>query len=371
MALVRKSIHSAGAAVVALSLTMGLAVADPVTDFYEKNTITLNVASTPSGMYAAYSHVLSRHMSRHIPGNPNIVVKAIPGAGGITGANYIYNVAAKNGSIIAVIPAEALFEPLFGNKQANYDATKFSWIGNIDKSVGLCAVWHTTGMDKFEDLTGAKKPVIFGSSSATSATTQHANALKALLGAKINVIRGYDGGQLKLAMERGEVEGRCGLALSMLQVEYADDYKSGRLKLLLQLAREKSPKLPNVPHIYDYAKNKEMRQMFDLIYGRQEIGRSVAAPPGIPKARLSALQDAFEATMKDPKFLAEANKSKLIITPSTAAEIKDILQQYASYPLDVLVSARKYMVMDVSGLCDETAKDRSLCAKKKKKKSKN
>jgi tripartite-type tricarboxylate transporter receptor subunit TctC len=274
-------------------------------------------------------------MGPHIPGNPTIVVQNMPGAGSLRAANHIYNVAAKDGSIIGMISSAAAFQPLFGNKKAQFDTPKFTWIGNADEIVGTCGVWHTSGISSFEDL--LKKSAKFGGAGKGSSSVQHVLALNNILGTKIELIKGYAGSKdINLAMQRGEVDGACGLSLSTLKASYGKFWKAGQLKPIVQLALEKSPELKGVPHIYDFAKSVEMRGMFDLIFGLYAIGRPVLAPPGVPADRIKALRTAFVATVKDPKFLADAKKARIEITASSGEAVEKLVKRFYSYPKSVV-----------------------------------
>jgi tripartite-type tricarboxylate transporter receptor subunit TctC len=183
-------------------------------------------------------------------------------------------------------------------------------------------------------------PTVFGGSGPSGVNSQHASALKNLLGAKIKLIQGYPGSnQIKLAMAKGELQGACGMALSSLKSQHASEYRSGELKPIVQLAIEKNPELPGVAHIYDYAKNEEMRQIFDLVFGPHIIGRPVLGPPGIPADRTAALRAAFMATMADSAFRADAEKMKLDITPSDGEWVERLFAKFFSYPKPVVEKA--------------------------------
>jgi tripartite-type tricarboxylate transporter receptor subunit TctC len=323
------------AAVAAFALP---AVAEPAADFYKGKTLNLIIGFPPGAGYDAYGRLLARHLGGHLPGNPNVVPQNMPGAGAMKATNYLYSVAAKDGTVIGHVPSSVIMEQLFGNPAVQFDAAKFTWIGNMDQTIGTCAVWHTSGIERFEDL--MTKPTVFGGSGPSGVNSQHAAALKNLLGAKIKLIQGYPGSnQIKLAMEKGELQGACGMALSSLKSQHANEYRSGELKPIVQLAPEKNPELPRVAHIYDYAKDEEMRQIFDLVFGPHIIGRPVVAPPGIAADRKAALRAAFMATMNDPAFRADAKKMKLDITPSDGAWVERLFAKFFSYPKPVVTKA--------------------------------
>jgi len=314
------------------------AAAEPVAEFYKGKNVSLVIGFPPGAGYDAYGRLLARHLGGHIPGNPGVVAQNMPGAGAMKATNYLYGVAAKDGTAISHLPSSVMMEQLFGNPAVQFDAAKFTWIGNMDQTIGTCAVWHTSGVERFEDL--LSKPVVFGGSGPSGVNSQHAAALKNLLGARIKLIQGYPGAnEIKLAMAKGELQGACGMALSSLKSQHASEYRSGELKPIVQLAIDKHPELAGVAHIYDYAKSEEMRQIFDLVFGPHIIGRPVLAPPGIPTERKDALRAAFMATMADPAFRADAQKMKLDITPSDGAWVERLFAKFFSYPKPVVEKA--------------------------------
>lgn len=324
-------------ALAALGLA-GPAAAEPVTDFYKGKTISLVIGFPPGAGYDAYGRLLARHLGGHVPGNPAIVAQNMPGAGAMKATNWLYGVAPRDGTAVSHLPSSVLMEQLFGNTSAQFEPGKFTWIGNMDQTIGTCAVWHTSGIERFEDL--MRQPTSFGGSGPSGVNSQHAAALRNLLGAKIKLVQGYPGSnEVKLAMAKGELDGGCGMALSSLKSQHASDYRSGELKPIVQLAAEKHPELPGVAHIYDYAKDDEMRQVFDLVFGPHIVGRPVAAPPAIPDDRKAALRAAFMATMRDAALLADAEKMKLDLTPSDGEWVERLIAKFFSYPTPVVEKA--------------------------------
>ena len=314
--------------------------ADSVADFYHGKTINLIIGNWAGSATDLYARTLSRHMGRHIPGNPTLVPQNMPGAGSLKAATYFYNVAAKDGLVLGTFASSAICEPLLGNKAANFDSTKFGWIGNMDESVATCTVSGKSGITHFDDL--MNKETLFGATSAASVTAQFAVALRNMTGAKIKVITGYHGANdIPLAMERGEVAGQCAVSLSLIKTQLVEDIKAGRIRPIIQLGSKKSPDLPGVADIYDYAKNEQDRQIFDLIFGRQELGRPVLAPPNLPSDRLQALRAAFMTTMKDPIFLTDAKKMKMDIDPSSGDEVEQMLTRFYSYPKAIVDKAEE------------------------------
>jgi tripartite-type tricarboxylate transporter receptor subunit TctC len=317
-----------------LAVLTGRALADEVADFYRGRTVQVVAGHEVGSGFDVYGRALARHMSRHIPGNPTMVSQNMVGAVGLVAANWLYNVAPKDGTAIAIFAHSAPLDPLLGQGAAKFDPQKFTWIGNMDEAVGVCGVWHTTGVTKFEEL--QTKEVLFGASGSGTAgpLSQSPTALKNLFGARIKMVQGYKGStEIKLALVRGEVQGICGLPLSTLKTEWREHFSSGEYRPLLQLSRTKHAELGSVPHVFDLARSAEERQVLDLIFGVQAMGRPFAAPPGVPPERAKALREAFMATMQDPVFLAEAEKTKLDLKPISGDALATLLAGfYASSP---------------------------------------
>jgi tripartite-type tricarboxylate transporter receptor subunit TctC len=327
----------------ALLLAVGVApqggVADEVADFYKSKPFTIVVGHEVGTGFDVYSRVLARHMGRHIPGNPGVVVQNMVGASGITPANWLYNVAPKDGSVIMTFVHTAAFEPIFGNSAARFDAAKFTWIGNMDEGVGICGVSKASGVTRFEDL--LVKETVFGSTGATGPLGKYALAIKNLLGAKVKLVAGYQGSaSVKLAMNRGEVQGICGLSMSSVTSQWRDELQSGVFKPILQLSGKPHPGLSGVAHVDSYAKTAEDRQVFGLIFGVQALGRFYGSTPGVPAERRNALRAAFMATMSDPQFQADAAKTQIDVNPMTGAEVEAFIASIATSPPEVVERAK-------------------------------
>jgi tripartite-type tricarboxylate transporter receptor subunit TctC len=319
-----------------------IAAADPVEDFYKGRQITMIIAHGVGTGYDVYARLLGQHMGRHIPGNPTFLPQNMLGASGITGANMLFNVSAKDGSVIGQFAHTVPLDPLIGKNVAKFDASKFNYLGNMEEAVGTCAVWHTSGINTFEDLKA--KEIRFGASATTGPPSQMAAAAKNLLGAKINLVHGYKGvNGVKLAMEGNEVQGVCSIPVSTLRSAWADVYESGKLKAILQLSGPKGA-LPGAAYAYDAAKTDEDKAVFDLIFGSMRLGKLFAAPPGVPEDRLKALRTAFDATMKDPAFLADAKKRKIDISPANADEVQAFITKLYSAPAPVIERAKQAVV---------------------------
>jgi tripartite-type tricarboxylate transporter receptor subunit TctC len=316
-----------------------VSAADPVEDFYRGKSIDLSIGFGPGGGYDAYSRLLSRHMGSFIPGNPVIVPRNMPGGGGLVVANYLYNAAPRDGLHLAMFGSFNGMEPLYGNANARFDPTKFTWIGNMNVDVEACGVWRTSGIRTLADM--QRRLVLFGSSGKASTTSQHALALKNLVGAKVRVVFGYQGTRdINLAMRRGEVTGSCGIYLSSAAAEWDEDLKDGDLKLVVQFGRRNAPFFGDATNIYDELKTEEDRQVADFIFRPNEIGRPVAAPPDTPPERAAALREAFARTMRDPSFMAEAQSARMPIDPTSGADVTKLFSILYAEPGYVIERAK-------------------------------
>lgn len=321
------------------------AAAEPVADFYKGKSVTVVVGHEVGSGYDVYARVLARHLGRHIPGSPNIVVQNMVGAAGMIASNWLYNIAPKDGTVIATFSASPIAEPILGNPSARFEPAKFIWIGNMDESAGTCGVTKASGIGKFDDL--LNKETIFGATAQTGTFGKFALAVKNLLGAKFKIVSGYKGSaDVKLALNRGEVHGICGLPLSTITSHWRDDYESGNFRPIIQLSGRKHPDLASIPHINDYAKAPEDGQVFGLIFGMQALGRFYVAPPGLPPERRDTLRNALVAAMKDPQFRADAAKTQIDINPSSGEEVETFIARVSASSPAVIDRAKRALRPD-------------------------
>jgi tripartite-type tricarboxylate transporter receptor subunit TctC len=307
------------------------ALADPVADFYTGKQLDLVVGHQPGTGFDVYARVLQRHLGKHIPGNPSVVVKNMSGASGIIATNWLANIAPKDGTAILTVVYTVVFEPLYGNQKAKYDPAMLNWLGNMEQSIGTCGVSRASGITKFEDLLRSSKEIVFGATSRTGPLGRLAEGVRNLTGARMNIVYGYKStAEIKLAMNRGEVQGICGLPLSTVKSFWGDVYTSGEFKPILQLSGEPQAELQGVAQIADHARLDDDKKVFDLVFGTQALGRIYAAPPGVPEDRVKALRDALMATMKDKDFLAEAEKSKIDIEPMSGEETEAMIKRFSA-----------------------------------------
>ncbi len=314
--------------------------ADEAADFYKGRTVSIVIGHEVGTGFDIYGRVLARHLGRHIPGHPSVVVQNMTGASGITAANWLYNVAARDGTVLATFVHTVPFEPLFGNNAARFDPAKLIWIGNMEESLGTCGVSPASGVASFEEL--RQKEVVFGATGATGPLGKFALAVRNLLGAKIKLVYGYKGSaSVKIAVQRGEVHGACALPISTLKSFWREELESGQFRPIIQLSGRKSPELAGIPHVDDFARTEDDRQLFGLIFGAQSLGRIYASPPEMPPVRAAALRRAFMATMEDAQFLAEAKTAQIDIVPNTGEEVSAQIARYSATGKDVVERAKR------------------------------
>ena len=321
----------ASAMLVLTSASSGAAKADAVADFYKGKTMSIVVGHQVGTGFDTYARVLARHMGRHIPGQPTIVFQGMLGASGITAANWLYNIAPKDGTAIGAWVQTVPLDPLMGGTASKFDAVQFNWIGNLESSVATCVVTARTGVKSFADL--RTRETLFGSTGGGGALTQFTLAAKNLLGMKAKLVTGYQGAaSVGVAMQNGELEGMCGANTSFISSFWASEVASGAFKVILQLNGPKRADLAGVGHADDFAASNEDRQVLDLVYGPLILGRIYAAPPNVPAERVKALRGAFMATARDPQFLADAEKTKLEISPMSGDEVAAHFTRYYAAP---------------------------------------
>jgi tripartite-type tricarboxylate transporter receptor subunit TctC len=323
---------------VAAVLPAASAPAQAPESFFKGRQITFLIGAGAGGGYDAYFRTFARYVVRHIPGAPTIVPKNMPAASGLAAANTLYTSAERDGSTIGAFPNDIPMDTLFGNPGARYDAQKLNWLGSIGKLENVCATWITSPIKTIAQA--REREVIVAAAAATSYSAIMPKVLNALLGTKFKIVSGYDPGSgMTLALESGETEGVCGLSWSTIKAARPHWITDHKLNVLVQMGLAKLPELPDVPAALDLVTDPVKKQVLELILTRQEIGRPVAAPPGLPTDRLEVLRRAFDETMKDPEFLAEAQKLQLEIEPLTAHEIDTLLANAFATPKEIVAQA--------------------------------
>lgn len=309
-------------------------------EFYKGRVINLIIGYSPGGGYDMYGRVLAQHMSKHIPGNPRIIPQNMPGAGSLKAALYIFTAAPKDGTAIGTFARATGITQLFGH--ANIDTRRFTWLGSVTQDTTLCISWGPTPIKTWDDV--LTKQFLVGGEGAEADPDIFANLYKNVLNAKMRLVTGFGGtSQIALAMQRGEIQGACGISWTTVKAQHPDWIRDKKINLLIQAAREKDPELPNVPLANDFMKTPEQQQIYEVALVGELMARPFAAPPGIPADRKAALMAAFDATMKDPAFLAEAKRLSLDVHPVTGAEIDAMIAGLYALPKDVMARAAKAM----------------------------
>jgi tripartite-type tricarboxylate transporter receptor subunit TctC len=314
--------------------------AQPVADFYRGKTVTLTVGYSAGGGYDTYARILAHHMGRHIPGQPTIVVQNAPGAGSMRAANTIYNVAPKDGTAFGMFGRGIALEPLIGTSPAQFEATKFLWLGSGTEEAAVVVIRAEKSIKTWADM--LTKPFTVGGEGTGSDPDVYALMLKNVFGVKLRLISGYPGTtEMALAVERGEVDGRASWSWSSLKSLKPDWIAQKKINIPVQLNLHKSPDLPDVPLIGDFAKSERERQILKLVLSRQTMGRPFMAPPGLPTDRAAALRTAFDQTMKDPAFIAEARARGQEVNPVSGSEIESLLTELYATPKDVVEETKR------------------------------
>jgi tripartite-type tricarboxylate transporter receptor subunit TctC len=334
----RASVLATVLALILAVLLVSAAHAQSVADFYRGKTIDLNIGYSVGGGYDLYARLIARRLGAHVPGTPTVGPRSMEGAGSLRLANYLYAAAPRDGTVIGAISRGAAFDPLLNEQGARFDASKFSWIGSANNEVSVCVALTSSGVGKFDDLYA--KPLTIGSTGAADDTYQFPALVNAVLGTKFKIVTGYPGGNdVSLALERGEVQGRCGWSWSSIKTTRLNWVRNKRIVVLVQMSLSKHPDLPNVPLIMDLAKTDEQRQIFKMIFARQTMGRPYAAPPGLPADRLAALRKGFMDTMADKEFLDEAEQNKFEINPVSGEQLEALVKEVYATPPEVVKKA--------------------------------
>lgn len=325
-----------------LGLAGGMTTAVAQTDeFYKGKTVSLYVGSSAGGTNDLVSRLVAAHIPRHLPGEPAVVVKNMPGAGSRKLAAHIYSKAARDGTEFAnverPIATEALLDPRIQNP---FDILKFTWLGSPMQETLVCVVWHTAKVQSVDDL--LNKEFVVATPSSSGGEAMIAGVLNSLVGAKLRGISGYPGGaEMNLAMQRGEVDGRCGLGWGAIQANYAQWLTDKQMKVLVKFTTDPIAGLESVPSVFDMLKSESDRKTLGLILAAQKLGRPFVAPPELPPERKATLRAAFDATLRDPGFITAAQRQKVDLQPLSGAEIDAVLQAAYATPPDIVARAIK------------------------------
>jgi tripartite-type tricarboxylate transporter receptor subunit TctC len=324
--------------VVGLCLADAPAQGDPVADFYHGKTINLIIGTSTGNDYDFRARLLARHLGRHIPGDPTIVPQNMPGVGGVKAANYLATTAPRDGTTLHMIMSNMMSSQAIGAPGVAFDTRKFFWIGNTTSTPNVMVAWHTSGITSIDQV--KSKPLIVGAPGGTAGVL-YVTAMNALLGTKLKLVTGYPGGnEVNLAMERGEIDGRASNSWASWKSTHPDWIADKKIIVLVQVGLRRAPDLPDVPLLLELAGNAADRQVLTFLSADTAISRALVAAPDTPPERVAALRRAFDATVKDPEFLAEAAKSQMDIVPMSGEEAQKIADSIVNTPPEIVARAK-------------------------------
>ena len=325
------------ATITGLFAILPLAQADD--DMFRGRTIVIYVSTGPGGGYDAYGRLMARNIGRHLPGNPNVIVENMPGAGGRKLANFLYNAAPKDGTAIAIIHHTTVYDALFGEKGVLYKAQDFNWLGSIASFTSVGIAWNTSGVKTIEDA--KNKQIVMGSSGVGATSFQYTNLMNHLLGTKFKILIGYKGAaDMYLALEKGELQGVAGTDWTSIRNQYNRWIENKDISVFVQFAVKKHPDLPNVPLIGDLVSSAEDKSVLRFVFAGLQFARPFLAPPGLPEQVVAALRGGFDAAAKDPELLAEAEKARFDIDPVDGATVQRLVAELYETPKPIVDRAQ-------------------------------
>jgi tripartite-type tricarboxylate transporter receptor subunit TctC len=326
----------------ALLLLATPAYAQSVAEFYKGKIVTIVVGSDVGGGYDLTARTLAHHLGRHVPGAPSVIVQNKPGASSLVAANYVYEIAPKDGTVIAAVQRPVPFQTLFGDAGVRFDVRKMAWLGSTTNELGVVVVWHTAPQQSADDL--FRMETVVGGTGAATDPELFPRAMNSVLGTKFRIVSGYRGqAQVALAMERGEVEGSGNWSFSDIETGHPDWLRDKKIRILLQLGLSKSASadLAGVPLVMEVAHNEAERHVFEILMGMKALGRPYFVAPGVPKERIEALREGFMGTMRDPEFLDEAKRTLGVIDPISGEQMQGIVENVYALPPEVIAKARE------------------------------
>jgi len=325
-------------ALVGLGVAAVSAHADPVADFYHGKTLNLIIGTSSGNDYDFRSRVLARHLGRHIPGEPTIVPQNMPGVGGVKAANYMASIAPHDGTQLHMIMSNMMASEAIGAQGVQFDTRKFFWVGNTTSTPNVTVAWDKSGVTSIEQV--KTRQLIVGAPGGTAGVI-YATAMNGLIGTKFKLVTGYPGGnEVNLAMERGEIDGRASNSWASWKSTHPDWVKDKKIVVLVQIGLKRAADLADVPLLYELAGNDSDRAVLTFLSSDTAIARALVTTPDTPPERVAALRRAFDATMRDPEFLAEADKALLDIAPLSGEESQKIADSIVNTPPDVVARAK-------------------------------
>lgn len=340
----RSVTRTACAAILAIA-PVSAALADEVASFYKGGAINLYVGFAPGGGADLWGRFIARHLGAHVPGNPSVVVRNMPGAGGFTVVGHVFNNAPKDGTAIVMPSTSAISAPKMGLPNVRWDSFQFTWLGNLTRDVSGCVTFARSGVKSITDAT--HREIVFGADGVDDPASHHPRMLANLLGFNNRVIAGYKGtGPALVAVERGEIDARCSVWASLAITSMKDDIASGKIVPIVQMSARAHPIFGDAPLAVDLARNEEERQIMSFLLGPLEISRPLAAPPGVPQARIDALRKAVWDAANSDALRAEAEKLNLVIDPMTGEQTEAALRAALNVSEDLIARARTAIRME-------------------------
>ena len=309
---------------------------------YQGRSLTMIAGNSAGGGYDQYARLLARHITKHIAGQPNIVVQNMAGAGGLIAANHLFNVAPRDGATFAMFPGSILLDGVLGNENAKFSSEGFTPIGNMNAESDTCIAWNGRGVTTADDV--FKKDVVTGATGVSSNSYIYPALMNTVLGTKFKLITGYNGNERVMIMEKGELDAACGVFTSTLLSVFAEQVRTKKVLVLLQMGLERHPSLPDTPSALDLAKSADDRQILSLAFSPLEMGRAFFAPPGIPADKTAILQRAFADAMRDKDLLAEAGKANMELRWFDGARLATVIAGMAAVPEPVRLRARQLLI---------------------------
>jgi tripartite-type tricarboxylate transporter receptor subunit TctC len=326
-----------------LLITAALLATLPVQadEFYKGKTITVVTSTGAGGSYDTLARAISRHMPRHLEGRPTMIVQNMPGGGNVLATNHMYNIAAKDGTALATINNAIPLHQVLDGRGVRYDVRKFNWLGSTGNSNSVTTVWHDAGIKAIQDV--MQKEVILGGTGPASSIVIFPAVMNNVLGTKFKIVTGYkSSAAVDLAMERGEIKSRAG-SYESIYSQHPDWISGKKVVFLVQVGAKREKSLPDVPLLTELARNDEQRQVLQLVSSPILLGRPYLAPPGVPATRVAQLRKAFDDTMKDPEFVAEAKKRRIDLAPMTGDEVAKVVDDTINASADVVARAKEAM----------------------------
>jgi tripartite-type tricarboxylate transporter receptor subunit TctC len=316
------------------------AYAEPLAAFYKGRAMTMVISVVGGEGFGIGGRLIAQHMGRHLPGNPTIVPKYMPGAGHVIAANFLANEAPRDGSTVGTVAPNIILHQLLDGRGARYDIARFNWLGASEYGNQAVYAWHASGLKSLTDT--MKREVLAGGTGAGSFTVLYPTLMNNLLGTRFKLVAGYKTTrEIDLAMQRGEVEVRAGQSLTSLKAYNGEWLRDGRINILAQVGRERDREFPAVPVLTEFARTEAARRVLELFEVQLTVGRPFLTPPEVPAERLAALRQAFERTMMDPAFLADAARAGMDTRVLDAATVTDIVQRVAATPPDLIAMAKR------------------------------